>query len=243
MSNFVVNLARFAASDGVIRLDRRVVGELYCNGFLRARFAGLAPQCGVCTEAERTAFTSSVHTRVDRLPFPPLELAYRQLVLAAHDKCLKADILPLDKKQVSDNVKKRKKAKKAGRAAAAQQQPQSSITNAAAGVSVEAATDASDVASASMDVAADDSDAEAASEGARLSLLSPVVLLGLAGPARSQSVDLATLATPLRPKRKRIAAIRSEPTEVTPEKPSGNMRPPPQTSQVQQQVEFLARWP
>jgi hypothetical protein len=141
--------------------------------------------------------------------------------LAAHDKCLKADILPLNKKQVSDNVKKRKKAKKAGRAAVAQQQLQISITNAAAGVSVEAATDASDIASASMDVAADDSDAEAASAGVRLSLLSPVVL----GPARSQSDDLATLATPLRPKRKRIAAIRSEPTDVTPEKPSGNMRP------------------
>jgi hypothetical protein len=125
MSNFVVYLARFAASDGstgVIRLDRRVVvAELYCNGFLRARFAGLALRLRVCTEAKRAAFTSSVHTRVDRLPFPPLELlAYRQLVLAAHGKCLKADILPLNKKQVSDNVKKRKKAKKAGRAAAAQ---------------------------------------------------------------------------------------------------------------------------
>jgi hypothetical protein len=89
---------------------------------------------------------------------------------------------------------------------------------------VDAATDASDAASASMDVEADDSDAEAASAGARLSLLSSVVLLlGLAGPAQSQSDDLATLATPLRPKR--IDAIRSEPTEVTPKKPSGNPRP------------------
>jgi hypothetical protein len=148
-------------------------------------------------------------------------LAYRQLVLAAHDKCLKADILPLNKKQVSDNVKKRKKAKKAGRAAAAQQQPQTSITNATAGVSVEAATDTSDITSALMDVAVDDSDAEAASAGVRLSLLSPIVL----GPAQRQPDDQATLATPLRPKRKRIAAIRSEPTDVTPEKPSGNMRP------------------
>jgi hypothetical protein len=118
MSNFVVYLARFAASDGstgVIRLDRRVVvAELYCNGFRRARFADLALRFRVCTEAEHAAFTSSVHTRVDRLPFPPLELAYRQLVLAVHDKCLKADILPLNKKQVSDKAKKRKKAKKAG---------------------------------------------------------------------------------------------------------------------------------
>jgi hypothetical protein len=59
---------------------------------------------------------------------------------------------------------------------------------------VEATTDASDIASASMDVSADDSDAEAASEGARLSLLSPVVL----GPAQRQPDDQATLATPLR---------------------------------------------
>jgi hypothetical protein len=49
---------------------------------------------------------------------------------------------------------------------------------------VDAVRDASDVASASMNVAVDDSDAEAALEGAHLSLLSPVVLLGLAGPAR-----------------------------------------------------------
>jgi hypothetical protein len=87
------------------------------------------------------------------------------------------------------------------------------------------ATDASGVASASMDVVVDDSDDEAASEGARLSLLSPDVLLGLAGPAQSQLDDLATLATPLRPKRKRIHATRSEPIEVTLEKPSSNMRP------------------
>jgi hypothetical protein len=91
---------------------------------------------------------------------------------------------------------------------------------AAAGVSVDAATDASDVNSASMNVAADDSDAEVASEGARLSLLSPIVL----GPARSQPDDQATLATPLRPKRKRIDATRSEPTEMTLEKPSSNLR-------------------
>jgi hypothetical protein len=121
---------------------------------------------------------------------------------------------------VSDNVKKRKKAKKAQRTATAQQQPQTSITNAAAGVSVEAATDTSDIASASMDVAVDDSYAEAASAGVRLSLLSPIVL----GPAQNQPDDLATLTTPLRPKRKRISAIRSEPTEVTLEKPSSNMR-------------------
>jgi hypothetical protein len=121
-----------------------------------------------------------VHTRVDRLPFRPLELACRQLVLAAHGKCLKADILPLNKKQVSDKAEKRKKAR---RAAAAEQQTQISITNAAAGVSVEAATDASDGVSSSMD----DSDAVAASAGARLSLLSPVVPLGL---ARSQPDDL-----------------------------------------------------
>jgi hypothetical protein len=142
--------------------------------------------------------------------------------LAAHDKCLKADILPLNKKQVSDNVKK---AKKAGRAAAAQHQPHTSIINAAVGVSVEAATDVSDIASASMDVAVDDSAAEAALEGAHVFLLSPVILLGLAGPAQSQPDDLATLATPLRPKRKRIVSIWSESTELTPEKPSGNMHP------------------
>jgi hypothetical protein len=142
--------------------------------------------------------------------------------LAAHDKWLKADILPPNKKQVSDNVKKRKKAR---RTATAPQQPHTSITNAAAGVSVDAATDASDITSASMNVAADVSDAEAALEGARLSLLSPVVLLGLAGPAHSQPDDLVMLATPLRPKRKRIDATRSEPTDVTPEKSSGNMRP------------------
>jgi hypothetical protein len=179
------------------------------------------PRFRVCTEAEHATFTSSVHSRIDRLSFPPLELAYRQLGCTRQ---VSEGGHPATEHEagVQHNVKKRKKAKKARRAATAQQQPQSSISNAAAGVSVDAA---SDVASASMDVEADDSDAEAASDGARLSLLSPVVLLGLAGPAQSQPDDLAMLATPLRPKRKRIDATRSEPTEMTLEKPSSNMRP------------------
>jgi len=120
--NFLVFLGRFAASDatlGVIRVNRRlVIGELYSNGLLRQQYLQLLRVHGLCIAEQPTAFEqwsprSESTDKAARLrPLPIVERVFRQLVLAAHDKFLRADTLPLNRRKTADNNKRKKKQKK-----------------------------------------------------------------------------------------------------------------------------------
>jgi hypothetical protein len=185
MSNFVVYLARFAASDGstgVIRLDRRVVvAELILQRLpaRKIRRPG-SPVPRLHGGGARRFHQLGAHPRRS----PPLPASGAGLSSAGLGCARQVPEGGHPATEQKAGVRQGGEAQEGSRrAAAAEQQTQTSITNAAAGVSVEAATDASDGVSSSMD----DSDAVAASAGARLSLLSPVVPLGL---ARSQPDDL-----------------------------------------------------